>query len=124
MGAVGGDAVKPSALAIPRCFLDPRQVGMAGEAPRLTRRVDLPVWGLGVIGKGLADWLLAEMRCLEAAQVVTILSLSLQHVSPGARTLFGIEILENLPRASDTDATSTATRATLYFYSEPPIPIK
>lgn len=47
----------PGALAISRRFLG--QV----KGRRLTRRIDLPVSGLGVIGKGLAHWLLAEVRC-------------------------------------------------------------
>lgn len=73
MGFLVG-AAKPGALAIPRCFLDPNHVGMAGERTRLTRRIDLPVSGPGVrVGRSLG-WLGAgASEVPEAAQVVTIL---------------------------------------------------
>lgn len=43
-------AAMPGALTIPQCFLDPKQLGMAGESLCLTRRIDLPVLGPG------SDW--------------------------------------------------------------------
>lgn len=90
----------PGALAIPRRFLDPKQVGIAGErAPsdppyRFACLEPRSHWQrLGSLAAG-------GIKVPEVAQLVTILSTRSGMFHLGVSHL-GIEITQNLPRASE-----------------------